>query len=122
MMVECTVIERGCEAWKRYIVECSTGDRLIFEDMEEAMFFASTVERCCNGRWQLRLLLRLWANGELPASARRLVRGRAAAYVSWYQKQLDKLAQCVGAAYFPGPRGGRWCGKYVWVSIPPWFD
>lgn len=113
-MVKCTVIERESEVLEKYIVKCSTGDMVFFEDIKEAMCFASTAEKCCRGGWQLRLLLRLWRKGELPAAARRLVRGRAASYVSWYQKQLDKLAESLGAAYYPGPRGGRWCGKYVW--------
>jgi hypothetical protein len=118
MKVECTVIERVCNATERYVVECSTGDKLVFEDEGEAMYFASTAESSCNGKWQLKLLIRIWADGEIAADARRLVKGRAAAYVSWYQKQLDDLMQRLGAAYFPGPRGGRWNGKYVWR----WYD
>lgn len=113
-MVHCKVIQRVCGGDDRYVVECSTGDKLVFDNEQEAMYFASTVERVCRGKWQVLVLIRIWDDGEVPADARRLIRGRAAAYGHHYQRGLDGMMKRLGALYLPGPRGGRWSGKYVW--------
>jgi hypothetical protein len=118
MTVHCVVRGHGVNHVGRYVVECSTGDKVVFDDEREATYFASTVERCVRGKWQLRVLVRLWDDGEVPADVRRMLRGRAAAYAPKYQEQLDGMMQRLGAMYLPGPRGGRWSGKYVWR----WYD
>jgi len=65
------------------------------------------------GMWQTYLLADLLKDGEIPASAARLVHGSASEYTGRYQVSLDKMAKAVGAKYVPGPRGGRWLGKWV---------
>jgi hypothetical protein len=64
------------------------------------------------GRWQLKILLELARRGRVPATATRLVRGRAAAYTGRYQASLEALMARAGARLILGPRGGRWTGYY----------
>jgi predicted transcriptional regulator len=64
------------------------------------------------GWWQMRLLLALAKVGRAPASAAKIVRGRAAAYLGRYQRSLDAVMSRAGARYVPGKNGGRWSGYY----------
>jgi hypothetical protein len=64
------------------------------------------------GHWQLWVLLQLARDGRLPATAARLVRGGAAAYLGRYQRSLEALMERARAHLVLGPRGGRWTGYY----------
>jgi hypothetical protein len=92
----------------------TTEGKLVFNDEHEAQFFVDTVARYVRGRWQLRLLIRLWRDGSIKASAYWHLGGRAVRYGISYQQRLDALMWRLGASFVPGPRGGKWRGYYVW--------
>jgi len=80
---------------------------------EVAERFSELVRRARpRGRWQLKLLMELARGRRVPATAARIVRGRAAAYGGRYQASLENIMSRAGARLVPGPRGGRWCGYY----------
>jgi hypothetical protein len=64
------------------------------------------------GHWQLFILLELVWIGRVPATAARIVRGRATAFLGRYQRSLEAVMERAGARLVPGPRGGRWTGYY----------
>jgi hypothetical protein len=70
------------------------------------------------GRWQIKILLELARNGRVPATAARLVRGGAMAYLGHYQASLEALMERARAHLVLGPRGGRWEG-YYYVPLCP---
>lgn len=70
------------------------------------------------GPWQRWLLDQYKLYGWVWADARRYLEGAATKYLGRYQRSLDNLMARTGAQYVPGPRGGRWGGRYVRPSDP----
>jgi hypothetical protein len=109
-MVRCTLVGRVGD--QQYLVRCNTGDSLCFKEESEAICFIRTANKVCRGKWQLRVLVWLWEDGEIEADVRQLM--RVSSYVRSYQRSLDALMKRLRATFVPGQHGGRWGGKYVW--------